>query len=65
MAAQKTDHDLLIRIDERQDVMIEKVDKMDKRLGKQNGRIRKLENWRWYLGGGLLGGYVAIRFWSG
>ena len=62
---QKTDHDLLIRIDERQEVVLEKVVKLEEHQEKQNGRIGKLENWRWYLGGLFIGAVAVIRFWPG
>ena len=33
---------------------------------KQNGRIRKLENWRWYLGGAIAAvGITGVLKWLG
>lgn len=33
-------------------------------LVKQNGRVRRLENWRWYLGGAMVGA-VGVMKWLG
>lgn len=29
---------------------------------KQNGRIRKLENWKWYLGGAMVAGWGVFKW---
>jgi len=54
-----TDHDLLIRINE-------KVDNIEKRTDNFNKRLNKLENWRAYTAGGiavllLIVGFVATK----
>lgn len=67
------DHDLLIRIDERQKETIERIDDIkvslcdgNKRFEGHDGRIKKLEVWRGYASGSvaviLLGvGYISDR----
>ncbi len=40
------DHDLLIRIDERQETLIEQATILTAQVRLQNGRITQLENWK-------------------
>ena len=56
-----SDHDLLIRIDERTDTIHKKLNNFEKELGVQHDRIEDLEGWRQYTKGALviLGGLVA------
>ncbi len=49
-----SDHDLLIRIDERTGTIHKKLDNFEIELGKQEGRIGDLEGWRKYTQGALL-----------
>jgi hypothetical protein len=51
-------------MDERQQTILEKVDKLEVHVGKQNNRLSKLENWRWYLGGGITVAWLALKFWG-
>ncbi len=44
---EKTDHDLLIRIDERLDKVLKCVEEQGKLIKIQNGRILSLEKWKW------------------
>jgi hypothetical protein len=51
-----SDHDLLIRLDEKVSGMVGKLDSM---TNDHESRIRALERWRWYAAGiGTLGGTV-------
>ena len=58
------DHDILIRIDERTNETNKHVSTMAIELAKLNGRVRRLESWRSWLTGAVVGvglvvGYLA------
>ena len=40
------------------------VDCLDDKVGKQNSRLRKLENWRWWLVGGGTVLMVLVGLWA-
>ena len=77
--ADMTDHDLLIRIDERTALTDRRLETMESRAEteinkaakyneKQDDRIGSLEHWRWYTFGclGCLGGLgFALKLWIG
>lgn len=48
-----SDHDLLIRIDERLEAFVNDIDETKKKLETQSNRINKLENWRSYTAGAV------------
>ena len=54
-------NDLLIRIDERQQTMAKTLIDLDIKVGKQNGRISKLERWRAYIVGIAVAAGVLIQ----
>jgi Flp pilus assembly protein TadB len=54
-------NDLLIRIDERQQIMVKTLLDLDIKVGRQNGRISTLERWRAYLVGIAVATGVLIR----
>ena len=54
------EHDLLLRLDERTEVIQEALVSLCKKLDRQNGRIDKLESWRdKVLGGAIVWGCVV------
>ncbi len=57
-----SDHDLLIRIDERIGDQAKDIKDIVKQVTLQNSRIRKLENWRWYLGGIIVAVFGILKF---
>ena len=64
MPETQTDHDLLIRLDEKVGTLIQKVDGL---TDDHEKRIKALENWRWYAAGlgtaaGAIAGFIATRF---
>ena len=48
-----SDHDLLIRIDERLEAFVDDMNDTKKNLDEHSKRISKLENWRSYTAGAV------------
>jgi len=48
------DRQLLVRIDERVNAILEKLEVGEQRMNDHSKRIRALEGWRWFLAGGLV-----------
>jgi hypothetical protein len=48
------DRQLLVRIDERVNAILEKLEVGERRMNDYSRRIRALEGWRWFLAGGLV-----------
>jgi hypothetical protein len=63
-----TDHDLLIRIDERLDTLTTVVHQMkadmQDRFKQDEDRITALERWRWYVAGGMASVLGAVELLS-
>ena len=54
------DHDVLIRVDERTNTILNRVEEVHTELQKQNGRIGALERWQARILGGIgLAAFVA------
>ena len=54
------DHDVLIRVDERTNTILNRVEEVHIELKKQNGRIGALERWQARILGGIgLAAFVA------
>lgn len=48
------DKELLVRIDERVGTILTRLEEGDQRFAAHSKRIRTLEQWRWFLAGGLV-----------